>query len=254
MISKRGQVTIFIIIGIVIVGLVVLGIMIYPQIKTNLGLEETSPALFIQTCMENKLKETVQKVSLQGGSVSPILFTLYNNGKVEYLCYTNEYYKLGIVQQPMLKSHIQTEIKKDIEQEAKDCFDSLEKNYKSKGYDVNLKKPTNAINVALLPKRVVANFNYTLTLTKTNTQRYESFVVVLNNNLYELVGIAESILEWEATYGDADTGAYMTYYNDLKVEKDTTKSDGTKIYIITDRNTENKFQFASRSKVLPPGH
>jgi len=44
----------------------------------------------------------------------------------------------------------------------------------------------------------------------------------------------------------------MTYYSDLRVDKNL-RDDGTKIYIITDRNTGNKFQFASRSLVFPPG-
>lgn len=244
---KRGQVSIFIIIAILVVGLVVVGIMLYPNIKTSIGLEETNPALFIQTCLEDTMKETVQKISLQGGSISPEHFILHDNEKVEYLCYTNENYRTCIVQQPMLKSHIQTEIKEDIKDEADDCFDSLKRNYEARGYNVDLRKQ--AMNIELLPKRVVANFNYTLTLTKTDTQRYESFVVVLNNNLYELVGIANSIVEWETTLGNANIGAYMTYYTDLKVEEKP-KSDGTKIYVITDLNTGNKFQFASRSQVL----
>ncbi len=249
--KKRGQVTIFIIIAIVIVALVVLGFLVYPQIKTNIATGETGPSLFIQTCMEDAIKDTVEKVSLQGGSVEPKFFVLHDNEKVEYLCYTNEYYRTCVVQQPLLKPHIEKEIKEDIEDEAEDCFDSLEKNYQKQGYEVNLRK--GAMNVELLPKRVVANFNYTLTLTKTDTQRYDSFVIVLNNNIYELSAIASSIVEWETTYGDADVGTYMTYYNDLKVEKEI-KSEGTKVYIITDRNTGNKFQLASRSGVLPAGY
>ncbi|MDO8528494.1 MAG: hypothetical protein Q7S06_01220 [Nanoarchaeota archaeon] len=248
---KRGQVTIFIIIAIVIVALIVIGFLVFPKIKTNLGLGGTSPSLFIQTCLQDTIKNTVQEISLHGGSVEPRFSILHDNEKVEYLCYTSEYYKTCIVQQPMLKPHIENEIKTDIEDETKDCFDSLEENYRRQGYEVNLKRTT--MNVELLPKRVVANFNYTLTLTKVDTQRYESFSVVLNNNLYELTGIANSIVEWETTLGNADTSTYMTYYTDLKVEKKI-KSDGTKVYIITDLNTGNKFQFASRSQVLPAGY
>jgi hypothetical protein len=247
---KRGQVTIFIIIAIVIVVLIVLAFLIFPKIKTTLGLGESNPSLFIQTCMEEVIKDAVEKISLQGGSVEPGFFTLYDDQKVEYLCYTNEYYKTCVVQQPMLIEHITREIKEDIEDKADDCFNSLKESYQRQGYDVNLKKET--MNVDLLPRRVIANLNYTLTLTKTDTKRYDSFVVVLNNNLYELSAIANNILKWEATYGDAEISAYMTYYPELKVEK-IIQSEGTKVYIITDRNTRNKFQFASRSVVLPAG-
>ena len=108
------------------------------------------------------------------------------------------------------------------------------------------------LNVELLPKRIVVTFNRSLTLTKEESQKYSSFVVILNNNLYELVSIANSILNWEARYGDSETTTYMDYYHDLKVEKKK-QSDGTTIYILTDRNNQNKFQFASRSIAWPPG-
>jgi len=105
----------------------------------------------------------------------------------------------------------------------------------------------------LLPKRIVANFDYSLTVSKAQTNRYDDFSVILNNNLYELISIANSIIEWEATLGDVDPRTYMALYPDLRVEKNL-RDDGTKIYVLTDKNTGNKFQFASRSLVFPPGH
>lgn len=249
--GKRGQLTIFIIIAIVIVAIGIFIYMVYPKIKTTIGVEEKNPPAFIQTCIEDEIKNTLEKISLQGGSVEPEFYTLYANEKVEYLCYTNEYYLHCVVQQPLLKPHIEKEIKENIENEADECFDSLKQSFEKRGYEVSLRK--GIINVELLPKRVVSTFNYSLTISKTNTERYDSFSVILNNNLYELVAIANSIIESETTYGDADVTIYMSYYRDLKVEKKE-QSDGSKIYIITDRNTGDKFQFASRSKVLPPGH
>jgi len=249
--NKKGQVTIFIIIAVVIVVLGVLIYMFYPQIQEGLGFVEKNPQAFIQNCIEDKIKESITKLSSQGGSLSPEHYVMYNNEKIEYLCYTNEYYKTCVVQQPMLKKYIESEIQNEIKEEVEMCFDSMEENFQKRGYDVNLRK--GAENVELLPKRVVATFNYSLTLTKGETEKYDSFSVFLNNNLYELISIANSIITWEAKYGDAETTTYMNYYHDLKVEKKK-QSDGTTIYIITDRNTENKFQFASRSVAWPPGY
>lgn len=248
--NKKGQVTIFIILAIVIVVLGVLIYMYYPQIKTTLGLGPKNPQSFIQLCIEEKIEESVEKLSLQGGSINPEHFILYDNEKIEYLCYTNEYYKTCVMQRPLLKAHIENEIKDEIKEEVKECFISLKESYQKKGYSVNMKE--GGTSVELLPKRIATTFDYSLTLTKGESEKYESFRVVLNNNLYELVSIASSILNWEARYGDAETTIYMNYYHDLKVEKKK-QSDGTTIYILTDRNNENKFQFASRSVVWPPG-
>ena len=116
---------------------------------------------------------------------------------------------------------------------------------------MNLKK--GEISIELLPQRIIALFNSTLTIKKEESQKYDSIKIVLNNNLYELVSIANSILNWEARYGDSETTTYMDYYHDLKVEKKK-QSEGSTIYILTDRTSENKFQFASRSVAWPPGY
>ena len=249
--NKKGQLTIFIIIAVVIVVVGILIYTFYPEIKIGLGLESKNPQAFIQSCIEEDIEEDIGKLSLQGGSLAPTHYILYNNEKIEYLCYTREYYKTCVVQQPMLKEHIESEIKNNIQEKVEVCFDSMEESYQKRGYDVNLKG--GEISIELLPKRVVTNFDYSLTLTKGETEQYDSFRVVLNNNIYELVSIANSILEWETTYGDSETTIYMDYYHDLKVEKKK-QTDGTTIYILTDRNTENKFQFASRSVAWPPGY
>jgi hypothetical protein len=249
--EKRGQVTIFIIIAIIIVFAAVLIYMFYPQITTTLGTQENTPQSYIQSCIEKEISDTVNLLSLQGGSFNVTNYIMYNDSKVEFLCYTNEYYRPCLVQQPMLKQHIESEIKSRISSDVNKCFSSLKTNYEKQGYVVDLK--SGSINVELLPKRVISTFNYSLTTTKGDTQKYSSFVVILNNNLYELTSIANSIIQWESTYGDAEVTSYMTYYHDLKVEK-VLRSSGEKVYIITDRNTGNKFQFASRGQAWPAGY
>jgi len=253
LINKRnkGQVTIFIIIAIIIVGLAVLFLFIIPESDITTVFDEKNPNAFIQTCLEDKIIDTIEIVSLQGGSLEPEHHIVHQNETVEYLCYTNEYYRNCVMQQPLLKQHIESEIKSDIEGVVRDCFNALKESYEEKNYNVDL--VSGITNVELLPKRVVTSFDYVLTVSRAQTDRYDSFSVVLNNNLYELISIANSIIEWEAVLGDADPRIYMAFYPDLKVEKNL-RDDGTKIYVLTDRNIGNKFQFASRSLVFPPGH
>ncbi len=249
--NKKGQVTIFIIIALIIVVLGVLIFLFYPQIRTGFGFELENPSAYIQTCLKEDIESSVEQLSIHGGSIAPEHYILYNNEKIEYLCYTEEYYNTCVMQQPMLKNHIESEIERNIKDKVSECFDSMKDSYENGGYDVNLRK--GVMTVELLPKRVVTTFNNSLTLTKGSSESYDSFRVVLNNNLYELISITNSILNWEARYGDSETTGYMNYYHDLKVEKKK-QSDGTTIYILTDRNNGNKFQFASRSVAWPPGY
>lgn len=249
--SKHAQVTIFIILAMVIIGVGIVIYLFYPQIKTMVTGGITSPQSFIQTCMKDKVREVVNNLSLQGGTLYPDNYYKYDGNKVEYLCYTNKNYQPCVMQQPLLQSSIELNIKKSIQQSANFCFDDLEKSYKNQGYDVNLIR--DGMSVGLLPQKIVVSFNNSLTLTKENSQIYKKFRVVLNNNLYELVSISVNILQWEVQYGDAETTTYMNFYHNLKVEKKL-QSDGTKVYILTDLNTGDKFQFATKSFVWPSGY
>lgn len=250
--NKRGQVTLFVILALIIVVAGVLIWKVIPSIKSESGLDVNNPQGYIQTCVEDSLEEAVEILAPQGGSIEPEHYYMYFGDNIEYLCYSNNYYQTCTVQQPLLKNHIESEIEEYISDVVDECFNSLKESYQNKNYVTSLKP--GEMKVELLPKRIAATFNYSLAISKgEDSQDYEQFNVFVNNNIYELISIANSIVDWESTYGDAETTIYMTYYPDLKVEKKK-QSDGTTIYIITDRNTEDLFQFASRSMAWPPGY
>ena len=245
--SKRSQITIFIIVAVLIVAIALVIFLVSPNLRKNLGVAE-NPEAFIQTCLEDKIKESAELISLQGGSIEPEFFYMYDNNKLQYLCYTNQYYELCTAQIPFLRKHIEDEIKSNIESDVDFCFGSLKENHK----DSTLKE--GEIIVELLPKRISTTINNEFTFRQgDSTKTQKSFRVVLNNNLYELVAIAQNIMDWEIAYGEAEPANYMSIYHELKVEKKK-QTDETKIYIITDKTTGDKFQFASRSLPLPPGY
>jgi len=249
--GKRGQVTIFIIIGIAIIAIGVLIYAFYPQIQSLIKPESKNPAAFMQTCLEDEIEDTVEILSLQGGSMNPENYHPYDDEKLEYLCYTNEFLRTCVVQQPMLKSHIESEIENAISPVVDTCFEDLRNSFENQGYDVSIQEGNTTVE--LLPENIMTTLTQELTLTRGDTERYETFRVVIDNNLYELIGIARSIISWEAAYGDVETTTYMNYYHDLKVEK-INRMDGSTVYILTNRDTDEKFQFASRSQAWPPGY
>lgn len=249
--NKSGQVTIFIILALIIIVGVALVITFFPKIKSGISTGPKNPQEYLDTCLRETLEKNIETISLHGGSLNPQSSYLYDNYELEYLCYTNEYYKTCTVQIPFLRTHIEKEIKKSVEGEIDSCLNSMKESYENKGYNIILKKGTS--KVELLPKRIVLTINSSMTLTKQNSETYENFRIILNNNLFEMVGIAESIVEWESAYGTAEPSFYMDIYHDLLVHKKT-QSDETTVYIIEDINNGNKFQFASRSLAFPPGY
>ncbi|MBU2612806.1 MAG: hypothetical protein KKB62_03740 [Nanoarchaeota archaeon] len=248
--SKKGQVTIFVIIALVIVVAGVLIYFFYPGLTSTATSLDENPRSYIQNCIENNLEENVMIVGLQGGSLEPSSYIIYGGNTVEYLCYTNENYKTCVPQRAALVSHIEKELKDALALRVTECFSQMRSDYTSRGYTVVL--DSDKFNVNLLPDRVILHSNSTLTLTRASTERYDSFDVIVNNNLYELASIARNIVSWEEQYGDSDPAYFMYYYPHLKIEKKL-QSDGSKIYIITERETGNIFQFAVRSVVWPLG-
>jgi hypothetical protein len=251
---KRSQVTIFIIIALIVIALALLVYFLWPEIIPFPNSRTENPSGFLSDCLEEDLKNTIQIVSSQGGTLNPENYILHQGEKVDYLCYTAEYYETCVMQRPLLKSHIESEIKADIQPVSENCLTELRQEFQRKGYEVF---GGGEINVELLPNLVIVNFPG-LTLNKEGSASYDNIRVVVNNNLYELLSISNTILNSEATYGDAETTRYMTWYSWLKVEK-YKQTDGSTIYVLTDRDSniegeEDKFQFASRSVAWPPGY
>ena len=249
--NSKGQVTIFIIIAVLIIALGVLIYMFWPKIVSSVSRETKNPSLYIQECMEEKIQDTIETISLQGGTINPETYYIYERNKIEYLCYTNKNYEPCVVQQPLLVSYIQSEILNEIEDETVSCFNSLVESYKKKGYDVTLKKGNPVVQI--VPNVISTKFNRTLTLVKGGeSEIYETFEINLNSNLYKMLNIATGIVYWETTQGGAPIDTFMDLY-DLKIEKQL-QLDGTKIYIISEFGSgKDKFQFASRSFVRPQG-
>ncbi len=88
--NKRGQITIFIIIGILIVALAGVIYVVFPDIRSDISETPKTPSEFIQTCMKNDIENTIETISLQGGNYVPEHYIMYQGNPVSYLCYTNQ--------------------------------------------------------------------------------------------------------------------------------------------------------------------
>jgi len=249
--NKRGQVTLFIIIAIVIVVIGVLIFAFYPKLKATTGFSVENPERYLQNCLENDLQQITKTISEQGGELEPTNYYLYEDQKLNYLCYTNQNYKLCTVQKPFLQNSIEKDITENISLKANECWNSLIEKYESKSYSVSAKKGT--LKTEIFPSTTVLRFlDYEISVTKNSIETHKSFNVILNNNLYELLETATNIVEWESSIGDADMWVYMMFFPDLKAEK-IKQTDESTVYILTNKKTKEKFQFASRSLAFPPG-
>jgi hypothetical protein len=249
--GKKGQVTLFVILAIVIV---VLGILIYFFLPDIISSEKSGfqedPQTYLENCIQDELQQNIKILSENGGLMQPEFYINYSGDQFEYLCYTNEYLKPCIAQKPMLVNVIKSELKSSIEEELNSCFDSMKNSFENKNYQVSLEKGD--FEIELYPSKIEIVSESELGLIKDDSQSYDGFTLSFESDLYNLASIAYNIMAWEATYGDASIESYTAFDPKIRIEK-IKRDDGSKIYIISNRETQNKFQFASRSMVWPSG-
>lgn len=247
--NKRGQVAIFVIIALVIVG-IILVVFLYPNISLQIS-EPFTPENYLRSCIEPELRPALEKISSQGGYMNPEGFFVVDNVKVKYLCYTSEFYKTCQVQQPLIKKHVEDELYSSIKLRLDGCFSQLKQEYERQGYSVSVGESNSKIEI--VPNKIKINIDAPITVTKESSQTYKGFEFSIDSQMYDLLSITSSIVDFESTYGDSETTLYMQYYPNLRIDK-TKLSDGTKIYIVSDVVTKESFRFASRSLSWPPGY
>ncbi len=245
--ERKGQVAIFVILAILLVAIVVI-IFAFPEV--NVFSTAVNPNAYLKDCIEPEITEIKNILSKQGGYKNPVSYTLYRDERISYLCYVAENYVPCVVQQPLLVKHIENEVKNYIEPRAKQCLQELKSQYEKKGYEVS--SSAGAINVSVIPSKILVDFIAPMTIRKEETQTFRKFAISVDSEWYDLLLTAVSIIDFESTLGDSETGLYISYYPNLKIDK-TRRDDGSTIYKLSDVTTKDTFDFATRSLVWPQG-
>ena len=245
--GKKAQITLWIIIAIIIVAVLLLIFYLTPVKDLILP---TKPVLKFQDCVDEKLDEAIDLVSSKGGSINPTNAYSYQGERVEYLCYTNQYYSTCSNQQPLLRQHVEREILDYIKQDVTNCIDSTLQNLREKGYLIEGRAD---LSVEVVSDEIIVKISGVNIRKESTSEIYKDISVKRKSELYELLMLTSSILNWEARYGDVDITSYMIFYPNLRVEK-LKQGDGSKIYKLTNTNTEDKFVFATRSLSWPAGY
>lgn len=260
--KRRGQVTIFIIIAIMIVVLVAIFLMFRENIPipgAGGGTAEKNPGSYLETCLEDSVKEAIEIISLQGGNLEPELYRSFkfngeNERKITYLCYNQNYYYPCVNQEPLLMQHLQDEIKSypNLEQDVRDCFDSLASSLDKQGYTVEV-TGYRGFDLVLMPGKLKIDINAELVLTKSGKRETQNnFEAFVPTQLYGLVNVAQEIVTREAKDCGFEYVGYMVFYPEYKITK-TQTIDSSVIYRILYKDTKEEFDLAIRGCVIPPG-
>ena len=255
--KSKAQVTVFIILAIFIVAAIALLFIFKNDLPISTGGKPAqNPDAFFETCIQEKIKDTADLISIQGGYAKPELFFDFKfedeeSQKISYLCYNQNYYLPCINQEPMLLEHLKDELYREIKFDMKNCFDDLSKALSKKGYSVDA--TYNDFEITLAPKKIIVDIFGQFILTKSGeTTTQKDFRVIVPTHFYDNAVVAQEIISQEARFCSFDQTGFMLLNPEFNINKFRT-SDSTTIYTIENRDSKEKFRFAVRSCVIPPG-
>jgi hypothetical protein len=212
MMNKRGQVSVFAILGVVIVALVVLFLFIRNQVylgSTNIqSLEKEFPQIqeHVEECLQEIGTHYIILAGRQGGYLTsnPGTFRQYKGEPINYLCYNIEG-KPECSNRGLRLFDIETSIKDGILKDINTCldidqFDKIGLDVSRSGLDIDVDiGDDNTIISANMPVKVSKG--------ELEAQR-NSFSAVLDYPLGRLYNSARDIVESEALHGNFDTLTY----------------------------------------------
>jgi len=253
--GKRGQVTLFVIISIlVVVAIIILyTFVIKPYIEKQYVQD---PKAFVEECAGIALTES--ETTLLNTNLYPNLtmnYILYSGEKsgekVPYLCSVSTFYTPCINQEPMLLEKMRKYIEEYTKSKVEQCFKKVDSDYKKRGFEV---KAGNITAIVEINKKIISiNINRQMSITKgANTKSFESFTSEIKSPMYDLIRTAMQVVNYESTLCEFNNVRWMLSYPEISIKK-FSASDQTKVYTLTDRDTEKEIKFAVKTCVLPAG-
>lgn len=256
--GRKGQITIFVILGLLLVALSLAFISMRNEREpTTGGKQEPNLNSFFQSCLEEKIRKTVYTISEQGGYINSKLNKTFKfEGETDfhdiaYLCYNHNYYSACINQEPMFLQHLKKEIETNIAEDVSICFGEAASSLERKGEVVEAKY--NGFNVQLAPRKIIVNVSGEITSTKSGQTAIEKDITgIFPSRLYELAIVVQEITSQEARFCNFENLGFMLFYPQYDIDKFRTE-DSAIIYTVGYKGGNDRFRFAIKGCVIPPG-
>lgn len=243
--NKRGQVTVFVIVGVVILILAILiwylrssGNMVVPSFFIGEDARRQSVETNLKECVENAVKPTVLLAAKQGGDLTPVNYRNYKGDHVSYLCLNIPGKDQCLNVMPPIRI-IEEKLKNNIASQIDNCVDR-----DLLGTDV---KGTKNIKVDVLMRRdsVIVNTDYDVTFVKNNIEMPLGRVITVVNDIpfVQLYDVVHDVVNAQAIDGDFEQLFYMLGKKGrIEIQVDRPYPD--KIFIVNKKDSDFQFQFA----------
>jgi len=254
--EKVGQVSVWIILGIVLVASIILFFLLATGPGINLPSEGDSSLdveNFLEQCARGKVEEAVEIMLPQGGFVNPENTVVFDNIDVEYVCYNGGQFQPCVHQHPVLINEMKLEIAEHIYPEVVSCISRMKTEFESRGADVSLGSGGVELLIDMAEEEISVEITKDIGIDKKGeTRRIDSVRFEIASPAYNLAKIAMEISDQEARYCYFEFVGYNALYPRYEIEPHTL-SDQSKVYRIRDRKSGKEMNIGVRSCAIGPG-
>ncbi len=248
--EKRGQVTAFVILGIVLVILTAL----FLYFRTNVFLinpstEDLNSKLddvreHMIRCIGEVGDDPIRRIGLQGGYLStpPDTYRLYNGTTISYLCYSMED-SPQCINRMLTRADMDRQISSAIDFGLQTCVDV--QSFKKFGSFEIITPKKWTVETRIGKDTVIVTVNYPVRLRSTKSTSEaaaQDFTKTFNYPLGFLYDSSQDILDYETQFGEFDQMVYMlAKKGQIRIEKKKPYPD--KLYILGTYDKDYLFQF-----------
>lgn len=247
--QKRGQVTVFVMIGLVALMVIVLlffarntlqeQITKATDVEKYLNMQANAIQGEITECTTKKTKEAAEILAAQAGYFNPTNFIAYYGKKVGFRC-TNRLEERGCQNDPIIKTTIVQKIEERLNTEIASCIDLS--TWKTKDFQLHTEELQTS--VALKEQATQVEVNYPITLKRNEvTITRESTIIQLPIPLEAFIEATNKILNKEAK-GEQVDPLLESIESNKKYTVEIKKPYPHRVYIITTPTSELEWWFA----------
>ncbi len=241
--GKFGQVSMFVIIGIVILAAVLLilfyrGQFFFPATPQALEDRMNSIREHVSECIREISPEYINRIGLQGGylATSEGTYRKDNDVPISYLCYNVED-KPNCYNRMLTLNEMESQLSEAIKNGLMTCI-----NLRSFGRGADLQRGNLNVETEIGREEVIVTANMPVTLKRGDlVEKEEEFFATINKPLGKLYEVSQDVIDVETEFGEFDQLSYLTAIpRDFIIEKKRPYPD--KLYIIID-DSGYVFQF-----------
>lgn len=250
--NKKGQTTIFIIIGLLVAVTIVL--VFFLSNRFNFSPSPTdNPENAIRTCIIRSIQDAEERVLATNGYPQEDFpnYVLYKKERIPYLCTVSEFYLPCIPQEPAFFSYVQGLMEEKINKDTEKCLNDLKKDLEKKGYSVE--QSLGSINLSIRKEYIQVHLDKKIFITKKEeSKEISNLRVFYGTNFYDLLRLVQTIVNYESTLCEFNKMNWMRYDNSIAIFTDRT-SDQTKVYTLREKLHDREIKFAIKTCILPAG-